>query len=438
MARIIPFPGLRYDLDSVGDLSRIISPPYDKISSRQREILWHRSPHNAVRLILPPPGGVDTDVTKESTDSESADWYAAAAERFREWIRTGILRFDSPRFYVYRHSFPFNGTRYTRVGIFGALLLEDQANAHAHEFTFEGPKADRLRLTRAAQANLSSIFLLVDGKLQEWDQLFALARETLLHFHDLEDQEHELLAISADEDIRAASRFFEDRTLVIADGHHRYETALNYRREMGEKTGRNPDEEPWGKILVYLVPVESPGLLVLPTHRVLICLPDGWLERLRGSASAFFDMEFFSEISSEQIHELLCRPQYQSAIFVYSLQVAALFSPKPTVEPPAMAQVPEPIRRLNVSLLHHYFFSTCLGITPEDLQKEIRYIRGEEEAMSLVRSGSAEAAFLVCSISPKAVFEASLTGVRMPQKTTDFYPKIPTGLVMRSLAGSHE
>ncbi len=435
MAFISPFSGLRYNLELVPNLARVIAPPYDKISTAERAALWERDPYNVVRLILPPPSSVETDVATQSTAGESPGWYGQAAGWYRDWIRQGILRADPPRFYIYRQTFPYQGRTWTRTGLFGALRLEDNAGPHAHEYTFDGPKADRLRLLGATQANLSPIFLLADGEPAQWDDIFSRSGTLLLRFEDFEGQVHELYAFDSPPLVKAVQDFIQDRTLVIADGHHRYETALNYRRMMREATGRDPSREPWGSVLALIVPMASPGLLVLPTHRVIRDMPERWLERLQEKAASSCDVTPLADGRGAAIRELLGRPEHRRTIVAAGGETAWQITLKPEVSVPSLQATPAPLRDLNITILHQFLLGECLGLTPEFLQNRIRYLREEEEALALARREPGTAAFLLGGLSPRTVFDVSRQNVRMPQKSTDFYPKIPTGLVIRPAGG---
>ncbi len=433
MVNISPFAGLRFNPEKIQNRSTVISPPYDKISTPERRILWDRDKNNVVRLILPPPSDSDIDVMTHSTADESANWYEDAANRFQQWIHEGILNQDSPQFYMYRQTFSYEDKVYTRKGFFCALLLDEEKGAFAHENTFEGPKADRLRLTRATQANMSPIFLLADGDINEWEKLFGYSTDELLHIQDFENQDHILYGIQDQNAIQELTRFFENRTLVIADGHHRFETALNYRREMMEQTGKDPKQEPWGWVFAFVTPMNSSELLVLPTHRVLKDLPDQWFTHLCETAAEHCTIEPVNNLDTESIRTRITNTHGGQGIVAVSQNEAVLLTINSSGDIPALLQVPEPIRELNVSILHQYIFEVCLRLSKEELLNRTRYVRGENEAISMVRQGEYDAAFLLGGISPKKVFEASLEGVRMPQKSTDFYPKIPTGLVIRSL-----
>lgn len=434
MTRIAPFPGIRYNQAKISELSRIISPPYDKISHEERKQLWERDPHNVVRLILPPPGDENVDIMTQSTGAE--DWYRDAADRLLNWLRTGILEVDSPRLYVYHQTYSYKGETLTRSGLFAALQLDDGAGPHAHEFTFEGPKADRLRLTRAARANLSPIFLLDDGPAEGWNSIFDAADRPIADFIDLDGQRHRLLAIEGDDAQRMAETFFAERELVIADGHHRYETACNYRREMMEKTGKDPASEAWGYVFALVVPLSSEGLRILPTHRVLKSLPIGGLGAIKERVTQYGSVTPIENADGETVRSLLASPDNEGAIILHTKVETSILKIKSNNEIESLISSHHSLRGLNVTLLHRFILEDCLGIPAEALAQNVRYVRGEEEAMALVDSGEGEAAFLMAGLPTEAVFDVSKQGMRMPQKSTDFYPKIPTGLIIRSAADS--
>ncbi len=428
MSNIAPFPGLRYNLDRTSEAGKLIAPPYDKIPQELRKELWSRDEYNVIHIILPPPGDENIDVMTQSTGD---DWYADAANRLKEWIDQGVLKHDEPQFYVYRQTYTFGGVTRTRAGLFVALELEDQGGPHAHENTFEGPKADRLRLLHATKTNTSPIFLLSDGEWDDWSKVFGQASETLMDFEDHEGQSHQLLALKESEASGKAIDYIKERTLVIADGHHRYETAQNYRREMMKQTGKSSSVgEPWGYCLALVVPISNPGLIVLPTHRVITELPENWLDTLQSKTAEHCKVETLDVQNGQAVQQALENAE-GAAIVCYSEDKALLISSTKTKEIPALQSLSEATRGLNVNFLHHYLLAGCLGLKPEDLQGKTKYVRGEGQALDLVNRGECQGAFLLEGIPPETVFDVSLQGVRMPQKSTDFYPKIPTGLVMR-------
>jgi uncharacterized protein (DUF1015 family) len=434
MTTVIPMPGLRFATERIGTMADVISPPYDKISFEERRELSLRSEFNVVRIILPPPSEIDTDVMTQSMDTETSDWYQQSAERLQAWQQSGIMQPDPSQVYVYKQTFQYKETPYTRCGIFGALRLEDQSGPHAHEFTFEGPKADRLRLLQATKTNTSPIFLLSDGEQSDWDEIIHADHRPLLHFTDRENQTHELFSIPAEESAKACA-YIQQRTLVIADGHHRYETAVNYRHYMKEKTGFDPATQAWGYVFALIVPISSPGLLVLPTHRVLKNLPDRWADSIKACAGSCCTVTPIEELTGAKVREILDMPGNENNLVVCTKDEGFMIAIPDANSIDALESISPKTRELNVSLLHHFLFPHCMHLSKEHLQNHTRYIRAEEEAIKMVRGGAYDAAFLCKGIPVETVFDISLAGVRMPQKSTDFFPKIPTGLIMRSAEG---
>ncbi len=434
MANISPFPGIRYNLDRIDNLASVISPPYDNISADDRKTLWNQHDNNVVRLILPPPGDSDVDVATQSTNAESADWYQSAAAEYRAWQANGVLQTDPSQLYVYRQTYTYMNRSYTRTGLFVSLKLDDNDAPLAHERTFEGPKADRLRLMGEAESNPSPIFLIADGEYALWDGCFTKAGEPLVSINGLDGQKHELLPVSDADAIQAVQQYVNGLILVIADGHHRYETAQNYKRKMMEQTGKNPDNQPWGSVMAFIVPMTSPGLLVLPTHRVLKKTPDGWMEHIESKAAPYCEIEELTDCNGSALRDMMAKPEHQETIAVIGDERSLLVKLKPSAEPASLKALDAPLRRLNVSILHDFLFEECMGLGAGDLQSITKYVRGEENAISLVQSGDAQAAFLLGGLSPQTVYDVSQHNVRMPQKSTDFFPKVPTGLLFRSVA----
>jgi uncharacterized protein (DUF1015 family) len=433
MTNVLPFPGIRYNKDIIDNLASVISPPYDNISAEDRKRLWHQHDNNVVRLILPPPGDSDVDVVTQSTNAESDDWYQSAAAHYRDWRKNGVLQTDPCQFYVYRQTYTYMNQPYTRTGLFVSLKLDDNDAPLSHERTFDGPKADRLRLMSAAESNPSPLFLISDGEYASWDGCFSKVGEPLVSFNGFDGQKHELLPVSDADAVQTIQQYVNGLTLVIADGHHRYETAQNYKRKMMEQTGKDPDNQPWGGVMALIVPMSSPGLLVLPTHRVLKEIPDGWMEQIKSKAAPYCDIEELTDCNGSVLCDMLAQPEHQETIVVIGADRSLLIKLKHDVEPPSLKALDAPLRRLNVSILHNFIFETCLGLTADDLQSITKYVRGEENAISLVKKGDAQAAFLLGGLSPQTVYDVSQHNVRMPQKSTDFYPKIPTGLLFRSV-----
>jgi uncharacterized protein (DUF1015 family) len=381
----------------VGDLGLVLAPPYDVISRPEQEELYGRSPHNVVRLILP----------------KDADRGAAAGRQLRAWVEERILVSDAePAIYLYSQRFTLaDGTSHRRDGVLCRLRLEDFASGvvRPHERTLPGPKADRLAVVRATGANLSPIFGLYSRPGEHVRDLLGAAASGAPSV-DV-DGWHQLWPVT---DRRAIARFEEAlarETIFIADGHHRYETALAYRDE-------NPATEAARWVLAYLANMEEEGVVILPTHR-LVPRP------LRLGADAL-------EARLRETFDVSASPngkrrdgEIDVVLPGRTLRLAA--------RPAAAARlvgVPPAVATLDVALLHGVILEPLLGLTGEDLE----FTHDDLEAIEAVEKGRAHAAFLLNAPTMHDVRDVCLAGETMPQKSTYFYPKLATGLVI-SLVG---
>ena len=397
MAVVRPLRALRYDPATVGDVGRVLAPPYDVISPAEQEELHGRSPHNVVRLILP----------------KAADRGAAAARQLREWIDARVLvRDETPAVYLYSQRFTLaDGSTHRRDGVLCRLRLEDFAAGvvRPHERTLPGPKADRLALFRATGANLSPIFGLYSRPGERVRELLGAAA---LGAPAVDvDGWHQLWTVS---DAAAVARFQEalaSETIFIADGHHRYETALAYRDE-------NPGVDEARYVLAYLANMEEEGVVILPTHRLvprpLRLAPDALEARLR---------ETFELTPAPRGR----RRDGEIDVVLRDRRWRLVARPAATAR---LRDVPPAVRALDVALLHGAILEPLLGLTAEDLE----FTHDDIEAIEAVEQGRAHAAFLLNAPTMHAVRDVCLAGEVMPQKSTYFYPKLATGLVL-SLVG---
>ncbi len=396
MADIAPFPAYRYVESRVGSLDRVITQPYDKISPEMLERYLALSPYNLAHIIKPKD-------------------YRAAAARLREWIRDGILARDQqPAVYPYFQSYRVPGTeeRRTRKGFIAALRLEEYSAGvvFRHEMTMSGPKQDRLELLRATRAHCELIFMLHDDPGGEVATLLerASAREPVARLRDDYGDEHTVWRVDDPAAVEPFRRALSGRKLLVADGHHRYETALAFRREFPAA----------GRVLVALVSMGAPGLTILPTHRLLSGAPDFSRERLLARASEFFEI---SQVTPEEGRGALAPAVLGAAFhdhpafFLLRLKSSAdLASLLPDLSP---AQ-----RRLDVVLLHRILLR-------KDQEPHLDYLREFEKGMEAVRGG-AQACFFLHPVSITHVREIAFSGGVLPQKSTDFYPKMLSGLVV--------
>jgi len=430
MVDILPFRGVRYDPAAAGgDLSDLVAPPYDVISPAEQAALYEKHPANVVRLIL----------------GREDDKYAQAARLFREWLACGVLKADDePALYVYHQTFadPATGKPAPeRMGLICLLKLEDYSTGRVlpHEKTLTGPKTDRLELLHATEAQFESIYGLyldpdqsVQSFLREYDD-----RETVIERVDgLVGSSHRIERIT-DSNAHAVLRdLLADTPVFIADGHHRYETALNYRREVRAATSAQPEDEPLPAdyILITLTAFEDEGLLVLPTHRLVRNVPPEKIAALPDALAARFTV---SNSSPEAVEAAIAaeadndKVAFGVVLPPGQVHLAVLNIP---ADEAAGADVPA-AERLPVTLLGSLILEPCLGIDAAAVTagEHVSYTRDLREAVAAVEGGDALAAFLLGRPTVQEIKEVSLAGDVMPQKSTFFFPKLLSGLVMRDL-----
>lgn len=418
MAKIYPFRGLRY-APGKAPIENVVTQPYDKISKAMQDRYYQLHPNNIIRIIL---GKTSPD------DSPSSNVYTRAAEHLKEWRASGILeQLAEPAFYVYFQRFQVPGTNEVRVrrGFVGAGRLEDYANKviFPHERTLSGPKKDRLDLLRHTRTQFEQIFMLYEDPAQTIDR--ALDEVAAGKPDILVDDEygvlHTLWIVTDQKLVALIEREMAEKKLIIADGHHRYETALGFRDEMGGAA-------PYDRMPMTFFNMHSPGLTILPTHRVLSNLPDFDSAAMLQRARDLFDVAD-APGDSKQVTIGVCteggeRLRYLSVKTSLDLEsVMSDLSPKQ--------------RTLDVVVLHRLVLEKCLGITEESVTKEshITYVRERDDAINAVKSGKAQVAFLLNPTRIDQMRDIAYEGNVMPQKSTDFYPKVLSGLVMYPMDG---
>ena len=430
MVDILPFRGVRYDPAAAGgDLSALVAPPYDVISPAAQAALYEKHPANVVRLIL----------------GREDDKYAQAARLFREWIASGVLKADDePALYVYHQTFddPATGKPAPeRMGLICLLKLEDYSTGRVlpHEKTLTGPKTDRLELLRATEAQFESIYGLysdpdqsVQSFLREYDD-----RETVIERVDnLIGSSHRIERLT-DASAHAVLRdLLADTPVFIADGHHRYGTALNYRREVRRAQPGVSEDAPIAAdyILITLTAFEDEGLVVLPTHRLVRNVPPEKIAALPDALAAHFTLSNSSPDAVEA--EIAAQSEAGKVAFGIVLppgqvQLAVLNASAVKAADPGSPAV----KRLPVTLLGSLILDQCLGIDADAVAAgdHVSYTRDFAEALAAVERGEAQAAFLLGRPTVQEIKDVSLAGDVMPQKSTFFFPKLLSGLVLRDL-----
>lgn len=431
MAEARPFRGIRFSTRvAAEDPDGLLCPPYDIISPEQQQGLLARHPFNAVRLEL--PGG--------SPDEASVpNRYTNASDTFARWLGEGVLERDGcPAFYLFRHWFQHGGKTYRRLALLAAVRLEefDKGIVLPHEHTTPAPKRDRLALMRACHVNFSPLMVLYRDPGGEIGDILSAATKERPAFaaKDAEGLPCELWVLSSPDVVCKLQQALEPQPLYIADGHHRYETALAYRDEVRGSVGDSATgKEAFNYVLLALTSFDDPGLLVLPYHRVLGELTGGLLERVWSGLGGLFEASSLDVPEGELPGALLERVSRQAraapAIGVVAADgTTALLRLRPEVD---LASMGAP-GLFEAWLLEERALRPVLG---KALAEHIVYIHDAREALQRVREGEGQIAFFLRAL-PMGLFESVVgRGIRLPPKSTYFYPKLPTGLVFNPLEG---
>jgi uncharacterized protein (DUF1015 family) len=421
MTQVRPFSGLRYDARRV-ELSKVIVPPYDVIAADERGSFFDRDPHNAIRFEL----------TRNVADEAQTD-YGWIRQTLDDWRASGVLiRDDEQAFYVMRQTYKApSGERLSRIGFFAELGLEeyDRRVVRPHERTLAGPKADRLKLLRAAEANLSSVFLLYEDREDDLGALLerALEQDPVGHATDAAGVDYVLARLTDGASIARIRSFMEARPTVIADGHHRYETALEYGRERIAAEGDDPSA-PWQSTIAYFANAYSPGSLLLPIHRVIreATAPSeaSWREKLPG-----WQVTRLPPATADSIDEILARflaPLADRPAFV----VESIIDAESQLLLIERDEVLTP--RLMVRILETEILEKVFALDVESIRGgAVRFPKSAPRAAREIRDGEGTVALYLNPVHPDDVFRTTGEGEVMPQKSTFFYPKVPTGMVLR-------
>ena len=441
---------MRYDSRRVA-LADVLTQPYDKITPEMQQRYYQSDPHNLIRIEK---GKTQTG------DSAAENVYTRAAQKFEEWHADGILiQEEQPAIYVYSQNYtlPETSRRLERRGFIALGRLADYSEGivYRHERTLTAPKADRLELLRHTRCQTGQLFLLYEDPARRVDAILEEAEkmQPVAELRDEYEVVHKLWAITDEKAIREITDRMTGQRLVIADGHHRYETALAYRDECRVKAGRIDPDAPYEKAMWTCFDIYQSGyvgghhesLTILPTHRLIHNLQGFSFEKLLRSATQYFNWyayPFEKNVEREQVfsefrRDLERRGRAGHAIGVYAgnrtfyLLVLKNSSELERLLPDVSAAK----RQLDVVLLHRLLLHKCLGITAEKVTAEtnVRYEREMQAAIGAVDRREAQAAFLLNPVSVKTVMQIALSGDVMPQKSTDFYPKLLSGLCIYRL-----
>ncbi|HLH61629.1 MAG TPA: DUF1015 domain-containing protein [Ktedonobacteraceae bacterium] len=436
MADVQPLRGIRYAGEIVGDLGQIVTPPYDVISEGAQASYYERSPYNVIRLELS---------RDEPGDDSLNNRYTRAAETLAEWRLRGVLRQDSlPAYYLYQQKFTQNGQSYTRTSLLARVRLEPWSARVVlpHEHTLSKPKLDRLQLMRATAMNLSPLMSLYDDPQARIRKLLSsYGANPEVKITDEVGEKHVLYAITDRQQIALIQDFFAERQLYIADGHHRYETALNYREEVLEQRRRLRADDAVNFVLMALIDIDDPGLVVLPTHRLVFDLSQDALDALTAERLAgYFTVRALGQAGETNagalLRELAGAGKLAPSLVVQTVDHTWLLSLNEWGRA-RMAQSghSHAWNELDVAVAHTLLLEDLLGLRAEDVTAgaHIRYTRDAQQALEALGKREAQLALLLNPTRVRQVCEVADAGDKMPQKSTYFYPKLITGLVMNPL-----
>ena len=434
MADLRPFRAFRYDPQQVA-VAQVVTQPYDKISPAMQDRYYAASPYNLVRIILGRRG---------ENDDSGDNVYSRAAASFRAWREAGILRQDSqPSIYAYAQRFrlPGDHRELERRGFIAIGRIEDYSAkvVYRHEQTLAKPKADRLDLLRATRAHFGQLFMLYEDS-GEIDSLLVSGAEPTTSVTDEYGVLHQLWQVSDSSVVEAVRARMKDKRLIIADGHHRYETAVNYRNERraqasSGKTG-GPDT-PCEFVMMTLVSMNSPGLVILPTHRVVHSLQSFSAEEFRKSAGEYFEVREIDSALEAPAATALLHDAGRSGtglLAVTPSRAFLLYKPKPAGSR-FLAGLSPRQQSLDVVQLHKCVLEGVLKLSEDSIrdQQNLSYVRDAAEALAQVRAGSgprADIAFLMNPCRVEQVRDIAFAGEVLPQKSTDFFPKLLSGLTI--------
>lgn len=420
---IKPFRGVLYNTDKIRDMSEVLTPPYDIIDSKMQDNFYEKSEFNFIRI----------DYGKKSdTDNERDNVYLRARKYFESWLKDGILvRNKKDAFYILKQEFQFQGKSYEKIGFYGLYKLSDYSldTIMPHEKTQSGPKEDRFKLTLACNAYFSAIYSVYEDSNLTIENIFKNhSFPEIFSYIDYQGVKNTLY-LSEDEEInKRIGNLLSEKRLIIADGHHRYETALRVKRELKEKGINNNSID---YCLMYFSNLSDPNLLILPTHRLVDNASLNETDFLK-FLNNYFNVKYyekselkdlFNSIKDSSKVQFICIMREKLLLIQPDLKKIGSFFPE---------NMPEVLRGLDVNILFYSILKPALNISEEDLknQKKISYIKDEMEALKIVSNGEKELAFILQNPKAENLKKAIEIKETLPQKSTYFYPKIPSGAVI--------
>jgi uncharacterized protein (DUF1015 family) len=437
MALVIPFKGIVYNKERINDFSFVVAPPYDVISEEDKKKLCNRHPQNVVRLVLGEPG---------ERFGDNSNFYSLSAKRFQAWMADGTLVTDDvPAIYLTSVEFTADDKRFQRYGFIAYVRLEPFANRVVlpHERTSSKVKTDRLNLSKATGANFCQIFSLYSDPEQVIVNTLldsVAGRQPDIDLVDDAGERHRLWRITDSRIAGQVTAAFKEKRLYIADGHHRYETALNYRAWIAENNPDFSETHAANYVMMSLSSISDPGLVILPSHRLLLKVNQTRLSELLGQAADYFDV---TEIPFDPADRKKAEQQFKNHLQTHFMDnaIGAVVNGRPvfyvlTLRPGAMEKafgdtIPEVLRTLDVTVLTQLILKKILGYSQSELDEEeaIAYTSNFGRAVEIALAGKCRAAFLLNPTRSEQVQAAAAQGEIMPRKSTYYYPKVLTGFV---------
>jgi uncharacterized protein (DUF1015 family) len=422
MTKVKPFKAIRYNQDKIQDLSRVVCPPYDIISPTRQEDFHNLSPHNLIHILL-------------GKDTPGEDKYGRAADYLHTWLADKILIQDEePAIYAYAQEYKIRRENKSRFGFIALLRLPDKrTSVFGHERTSLAPKEDRLKLLKSAQANLSPIFVVFQDKRRLISIILKEYTQNKKAFIDLVDDEgnaHKIWRVSAPDILKKVQAYMQDENIFIADGHHRFEVACTHKDEMMQKIGRSGDEEDFNYILAYFTNTDVHGLSILPVHRLVTLGRIIETNSLISLFKEYFDLEevkdkdrirFFFLLEKAGRHEHVIGMYKDSRQWLLRLKNIKILDK-------VMGDRPPEFRQLDVSIFNHMVLSRLISSGTEEA--DIVYTHNASEVLEAADQNTASIGFLLNPAKIEQIIALALSGEKMPPKSTYFYPKVLSGLVI--------
>jgi uncharacterized protein (DUF1015 family) len=420
MTKIKPFRAAIYNQGKIKDLSKVVCPPYDIISPAGQKYFHELNPYNLIHILL-------------GEDLVGEDKYRRAGHYFRNWLKEQILILDEkPAIYFYSQQYNLKGEKRTRLGFISLLRLEDKdSSVFGHEHTRLEPKEDRYKLLKQVKANLSPIFVIFLDKKRVIQRTYQHIQDQK-PFIDIIDNEkvtHRVWKLNNEDMLNNMQVRMQDENIFIADGHHRYEVACGYRNEIKKKLGAITGEEGFNYILTYFTNTDSRGLSILPIHRLVKLDKKMAIDELKGSLQDYFDVE---EVKDKAHFFFLMEKggRTEHVLGMYKDKKYWLLRLKNIkILDKMIGDKPKEYRSLDVSILNHIILQKILGLDLED-KETLSFIPNSEELIDRVDNNPAYIAFFLNPVKIQEIIAVALNGERMPPKSTYFYPKVLSGLVM--------